>query len=67
MIVQSRYKYTPTCDGCGAVLEPEYDYFEAAATMRKAGWLFMRPDTASGEWYNFCPACRERRKKNADD
>lgn len=64
MIVRSRYKCTPTCDGCGTELAPQYDCWDAAAMMKQAGWAFVKPDTESGEWYNFCPACKERMKKN---
>lgn len=64
MIVKSRYKFTPTCDCCGKQLQAEYDYWDAAASMRREGWAFVRPDTASGEWYNFCPVCKGGRKKD---
>ena len=63
MIVKSRYKFTPTCDGCGAVLEAQYDYWDAAYVMKQAGWSTVRADM-SPEWYNFCPACKERGKKD---
>ncbi len=64
MIIKSRYKYTPTCDGCGTQLAPQYDYWDAAAMMRQEGWEFFKTDKICTEWYNLCPACKERRKKD---
>lgn len=64
MIFISRYKYTPICDGCGATLAPEYDYFDAAQAAHRAGWEFVKPNTSSGEWFNYCPVCKARRKSN---
>jgi Fe2+ or Zn2+ uptake regulation protein len=59
MIVKVGHKNKPVCDGCGAELEPQYDYWDCAAMMKRAGWKTVRE---SVEWYNFCPACKERRK-----
>ncbi len=63
MIIKTRHKHTPTCDGCGTTLEAEYDYFDAAAAMKRAGWATVKLDKWSPEWYNFCPACKERGKR----
>lgn len=64
MIVKRRYEYTPQCDGCGAELEPEYDYLDAVGAMKLAGWQIIRPQKMSPEWYHFCPACKERGKND---
>lgn len=63
MIVIGRYTYTPTCDGCGEELEPQYNYRDAVAEMKKAGWATGKPDKLCPEWYNLCPVCKERRAK----
>lgn len=64
MIVRSRHKCTPTCDGCGVTLPPQYDYWDAASAMKQAGWSTVRAGDMSPEWYNFCPACKERGKND---
>ena len=62
MIRKNRYTYTPICDGCGKELEPEYDYQIAVCAMKAEDWAIVRSEKLSSEWYNFCPACEERRK-----
>lgn len=39
-------------------------YTEAVSAMKLDGWQFAKPDRVSPEWYHFCPACKERRKKS---
>lgn len=63
MIARRAYYYTPTCDGCGTELDAEYSCIDAANAMKRGKWSFVRPDAVSGEWINFCPACKERRAK----
>ena len=46
--------YIPTCDGCGAELEPEYDFDDAVEAKRRAGW---RSKNIQGEWVDICPDC----------
>ena len=47
--------YIPTCDGCGAELEPEYDFDDAVDAKRAAGWKSKNID---GEWVDLCPGCQ---------
>lgn len=47
--------YIPTCDGCGAELEPEYDFDDAVAAKRNAGWCSRNYD---GGWVDLCPSCQ---------
>jgi hypothetical protein len=63
MIVPSGKWYIPTCDGCGTELEPEYGWMESIHAMKLVNWQIVR---AKGgvEFYHFCPACRERGKKD---
>lgn len=63
MIVKRRHQHFAQCDGCGAELPPEYDYFDAVAAMKREGWAFVRGQNANNPtWYNFCPTCRARRE-----
>lgn len=62
MIVKRRHEHIGICDGCGAELEPEYQYLDVVASMKEEGWAFVRQNGLTSEWFNFCPACKERRK-----
>ena len=64
MIRKNRYTFTPVCDGCDKELEPERDYQLAVAAMKRDGWAIVRPNRMCAEWYNFCPKCKERVKKD---
>lgn len=55
-IVQSRNKYTPTCDVCGTELKEEYDFYDAVDAKKTAGWKSRKID---GEWCDFCTECQE--------
>lgn len=55
-IVQSKNKYTPTCDVCGTELKEEYDFYDAVEAKKKAGWKSRMID---GEWCDFCTDCQE--------
>lgn len=47
-----------TCDACPEVLETdEYDFAEANAARKRAGWSAERVEY---EWVHLCPACQER-------
>ena len=62
MIVKRRHEHIGICDGCGAELEPEYQYLDVVASMKEEGWAFVRQNGLTSEWFNFCPVCKERRK-----
>jgi hypothetical protein len=61
MIVKRRQEHIAICDGCGEELDPEYEYLDVVAAMKREHWVFVRPSGMSSEWFNFCPACHERR------
>ena len=42
MIVKRRHEHIGICDGCGAELEPEYQYLDVVASMKEEGWAFVR-------------------------
>ena len=63
MIRHDAYTYTPVCDRCGCELDAEYGFHEAVSAMKLDGWVNVRANDMSPEWYNLCPACQERRKK----
>ena len=64
MIRQDTYTYTPVCDWCGYELDAEYGFREALSAMKLDGWVMVRANDMSPEWYNFCPTCKERRSKD---
>ena len=64
MIRQDTYTYTPVCDMCGCELDAEYGMHEAVSAMKMDGWAIVRASNMSPEWSNFCPACKERGKKD---
>jgi DNA repair exonuclease SbcCD ATPase subunit len=55
-IVQSKNKYTATCDVCGTELKEEHDFYDAVDAKKKAGWKSQKID---GEWCDFCTDCKE--------
>lgn len=61
MIVKNRYKIIVRCDGCDAELPTEYEYMDAVAAMKRAGWGTVA-SRSSAEWFNFCPVCNAKRK-----
>ena len=48
--------FVPTCDVCGAELADEYDFYDAVAAKKLAGW---RSRKITGEWTDMCPECQE--------
>lgn len=55
--------FTPTCDGCGDMLDDEYDFYDAVQAKKIAGWQSKK---MYGEWYDYCPECQEKEnRKNA--
>ena len=46
--------YIPVCDCCGEELATEYDFYDALAPVRAAGWRSVNPGS---EWMTYCPDC----------
>ncbi len=47
--------FTPVCDICGAELPAEYDFSDAVAAKKAAGWKSKKIDDA---WIDVCPECQ---------
>lgn len=56
--------YTPTCDGCGTQLPEEYDFYDAVAEKKAAGWKSVKHGK---EWSDLCPDCAEKSCPTAAD
>lgn len=56
--------YIPTCDGCGAQLPEEYDFYDAVDAKKVAGWKSIRHGK---EWSDLCPECAEKTHSTAVD
>ena len=46
--------YSPVCDCCGEELATEYDFYDALAAVRAAGWRNVK---CGSEWMTYCPDC----------
>lgn len=46
--------YIPVCDCCGEELATEYDFNDALAAVRSAGWRNVK---CGSEWMTYCPDC----------
>ena len=51
------YTYIPICDGCGAELPEEWDFYDAVNAMKAQGWRIEPPSETDGDWCHYCPAC----------
>jgi len=47
--------YTPTCDICGEELDAEFDFCDAVAAKKDAGWKSRK---TAGEWEDVCCDCQ---------
>jgi len=64
MAIEKRWEdgeeiFTPVCDTCGDALEDEWDFDDAVAAKKAAGWRSRKID---GEWIDICPYCQEKEK-----
>lgn len=63
MIVKRRHEHYAVCDGCAEELEPEYEYLDVVAAMKREKWTFVRQNGMTSEGFHFCPACQARRER----